>query len=136
MDILLLILRLLLVVALYAFLGAVLLTLWRDLRQATAHRETTRPGGRLVVLHTEEDDETLAVGATFPLQLVTSIGRSPSNTIPITAALRWMRYILSSPPKMRSTHRARVAINRFNAKTVMTQESPVNTPAPIGTMSV
>lgn len=81
MDVLLLALRLLLVVLLYAFLAAVLLMVWRDLRQATAGRDTARPGGQLVVLHTAE--ERLAVGTVFPLQPVTSVGRSPSNTIPL-----------------------------------------------------
>jgi len=84
MDILLLALRLLLVFLLYAFLATVLVMLWRDLRQATTSREVTRPSGRLVVLHTA--DETLAAGTAFPLQPVTSIGRSPTNTIPIPDA--------------------------------------------------
>jgi hypothetical protein len=81
MDILLLVLRILLAILLYAFLAAVLLMLWRDLRQTAAATETTRPGGRLVVLHAP--DETLDVGTAFPLQPVTSMGRSPVNTIPI-----------------------------------------------------
>lgn len=81
MDILLLALRFLLAILLYAFLAAVLLMLWRDLRQATTSREVARPGGRLILLHTE--DEALAEGTTFPLQPITSIGRSPSNTLPI-----------------------------------------------------
>jgi hypothetical protein len=79
MDVLLLALRLLLVIVLYTFLGAVLLILWRDLRQTVANRETEHPKGRLVVLHTE--NETLAVGTALSLQLVTSLGRSPNNTI-------------------------------------------------------
>jgi hypothetical protein len=81
MDVLLLILRILLAVLLYAFLAAVLLMLWRDLRQATVTGEVTRSTGRLVVLHTADD--TLAVGVAFPLQTVNSLGRSPANTIPI-----------------------------------------------------
>ncbi len=81
MDILLLVLRLLLAVLLYAFLAAVLAMLWRDLRQATTSHGAARPGGQLVVLHAA--DEKLAVGTAFPLQPVTSVGRSPSNTIPI-----------------------------------------------------
>jgi pSer/pThr/pTyr-binding forkhead associated (FHA) protein len=81
MDILLLALRILLAILLYAFLAAVLLMLWRDLREATADREPTRRDGHLIVLETV--DETLAAGKTFPLQSVTSIGRSPSNTIPV-----------------------------------------------------
>jgi len=79
MDILLLGLRLLLVIVLYTFLSAVMWILWRDLRQTVASREPDRPKGQLVVLHAE--DETLAVGAAFPLQLVTSLGRSSNNTI-------------------------------------------------------
>ena len=53
MDILLLILRLTLAGLLYAFLGAVLLMLWRDLRGEGAERSSMRPQGRLVVLEAE-----------------------------------------------------------------------------------
>jgi pSer/pThr/pTyr-binding forkhead associated (FHA) protein len=81
MDILLLILRFLLVVLLYGFLAAVLLMLWRDLRRATGGGGRTRPLGQVVIL--EAADEALAVGTAFPLQPVTSIGRSPVNTISI-----------------------------------------------------
>jgi hypothetical protein len=81
MDILLLVLRVLLAILLYAFLAAVMAMLWRDLRQATTSREIVRPGGRLVVLHATDD--ALAAGTAFPLQPVTSIGRSPANTVSI-----------------------------------------------------
>ena len=81
MDILLLILRLLLAVLLYAFLTTVLVMLWRDLRLAAASRETDRVRGQQVVLQTADDSP--AVGTVFPLQLVTSIGRSAANTISI-----------------------------------------------------
>lgn len=81
MDILLLALRVLMAILLYAFLATVLVMLWRDLRQATISREAARPGGQLVVLHAA--DEALAAGIAFPLQPVTSIGRSPTNTIPV-----------------------------------------------------
>jgi hypothetical protein len=81
MDVLLLVLRILLALLLYAFLAAILVMLWRDLRQAAAGREVTRPAGQLVVLHVADD--ALAVGVAFPLQPVTSIGRSPANTISI-----------------------------------------------------
>jgi pSer/pThr/pTyr-binding forkhead associated (FHA) protein len=82
MDILLLALRLLLALLLYAFLAAVLAMLWRDLRQTVASRQAARPGGQLVVLDTADD--ALAVGTTFRLQPVTSIGRSPANTVPVS----------------------------------------------------
>lgn len=94
MDILLLALRILLAVLLYAFLAAVLLMLWRDLRQATTGGETTRRSGQLVVLETE--DEALAEGTAFPLQPITSIGRSPSNTIPIPDTYASARHALLS----------------------------------------
>jgi hypothetical protein len=79
MDILLLALRVLLAILLYAFLAAVLLMLWRDLRQAAGDREVSRAGGQLVILHAEDD--SLATGTAFPLQPITSIGRSPNNTV-------------------------------------------------------
>ena len=82
MDVLLLVLRLLLAILLYAFLAAVLVMLWRDLRQATTTRELPRANGRLLVVGTSDDE--LAVGTLFPLQPVTSIGRAPTNSISIT----------------------------------------------------
>lgn len=81
MDIFLLVLRIILVGALYAFLGTVTLMLWRDLRRGSAEKETTCSEGHLVIIETKE--EAAAVGSTFPIQPVTSIGRSPSNTITI-----------------------------------------------------
>ncbi len=82
MDILLLILRVLLAILLYAFLTAILVMVWRDVRQATISRESIRPGGQLTVLQTT--DEAIEVGTTFALQLVTSIGRLSNNTITIS----------------------------------------------------
>ena len=79
MDILLLILRLLLAILLYAFLVTVLLMVWRDLRQATTTPKTSHRSGELVILQTT--DEALETGTAFPLQPITSIGRAPSNTI-------------------------------------------------------
>ncbi len=96
MDTLLLILRLLLAILLYTFLAAILLMLWRDLRQAATSREAARPGGKLVILQTDlqTEDEKLAVGATFPLQPITSIGRSPSNTVFLPDAYASARHTL------------------------------------------
>jgi pSer/pThr/pTyr-binding forkhead associated (FHA) protein len=82
MDILLLVLRVLLAISLYVFLAAVLIMVWRDLRQTTAGRETIRRSGQLIVLQTA--DEAIEVGTAFPLQVITSIGRSSSNTITIS----------------------------------------------------
>ena len=82
MDILLLVLRLLLAILLYAFLATVLLVVWRDLRQATTTPKTSHRSGELVILQTT--DEALETGTAFPLQPITSIGRAPSNTIIIS----------------------------------------------------
>jgi pSer/pThr/pTyr-binding forkhead associated (FHA) protein len=81
MDVLLLALRVLLAILLYTFLAVILYVLWQDLRQTLSKRQTTRPGGQLVVLFSP--DEALRVGTNFPLQPVTSIGRSPDNSVAI-----------------------------------------------------
>jgi pSer/pThr/pTyr-binding forkhead associated (FHA) protein len=84
MDVLLLILRVVLAGLLYAFLGTVLLMLWRDLRATSGQRSTTRSRGRLVVV--EAPSGELEAGRSekaFPLQPVMSVGRSPSNTVVI-----------------------------------------------------
>jgi hypothetical protein len=91
MDLLLLFLRLLLAATLYLFLGAVLLSLWRNLRPSNeVDRVEPRRYGRLVIIdvQTEEDatEETLKVGTVFPLQPITSLGRSPANTVIIPDA--------------------------------------------------
>ena len=86
MDWLLLLLRLLLAAALYLFLGAVLLLLWRNLRHPSeASGATPRQYGQLVVVgvppENEDGEGDLQIGATFPIQPVTSLGRSAINTI-------------------------------------------------------
>ncbi len=77
---LILTLRLGLLALLYVFLGAVVWTLWRDLR-ATARQATTpaRPLARLVVHDGGGSD--LRPGESFNLLPVTAIGRDLSNTI-------------------------------------------------------
>jgi len=86
MDLLLFFLRLLLAAALYLFLGAVLLFLWRDLRRSSETETVTpRRYGRLVIVgvDAEEAGSELKIGAIFSLQPVTSLGRSPVNTVSI-----------------------------------------------------
>jgi hypothetical protein len=100
-DLLLLILRAVTSVALLAFLGAVFWALWRDYRaSAESAQAITRQRGRLVVIQAgaglveaaEEDTAELSgtaealagaevIGASFPLLPLTSLGRSPVNTI-------------------------------------------------------
>lgn len=81
MDWVLLLLRVLLAALLYAFLGALLVVLWRDLRRAAGGRQVAPPKGRLVVVDAAETG--LEPGLAFPLQEVTPLGRTPANAIPL-----------------------------------------------------
>ncbi|MFN8531692.1 MAG: FHA domain-containing protein [Anaerolineae bacterium] len=65
------------------FLAMLFVILWRDVRGAAVAIEASRRTyGRLIVLQTV-DDEEIATGKAYPLLPLTSIGRSPTNTIPI-----------------------------------------------------
>ena len=79
MDVLLLVLRIALAALLYTFLGAVLVVLWRDLRQAAAAHGISRPAGQLIVLAAA--DEGPKVGTAFALLPVTPIGRAPTSVV-------------------------------------------------------
>jgi pSer/pThr/pTyr-binding forkhead associated (FHA) protein len=80
MEILLLALRILLALLLYAFLAAVVIMLWRDLRQQEGRADALKPKGRAVVVESS-DELLLPVGTVLALQPVTSIGRAAGNTI-------------------------------------------------------
>lgn len=79
MDLALLLLRVLLAFILYAFLGSLLALLWRDLRRTTLGAQRPHPQGRLVVI--EREAAGLEAGTAFPLQEVTSLGRTAANTV-------------------------------------------------------
>lgn len=78
-EILLLALRLLLALLLYAFLAALFLLLWRDLRRGAGRETVPREEMRLVVV--EAGERGPDPGTVFPLQEVNSLGRAPSSTI-------------------------------------------------------
>lgn len=79
-DVVLLALRLLVGALLLIFFGAVIAFLWQDLRLAREEIETrTRRRGRLVVVGVSESD--LAIGKSYPLLPLTSLGRAPTNTV-------------------------------------------------------
>ncbi len=78
-EILLLSLRLLLALLLYAFLSALLLLLWRDLRRSAGREVSPRQETHLVVMVSGENGPE--PGTIFPLREVTSLGRAPVNTI-------------------------------------------------------
>lgn len=77
-----LVVRILLALALYAFLGALVWMLWRDVCAAgQVGAARARPLGRLVILETSLPG--VALGAAFPLLPITSLGRAPTNTVPL-----------------------------------------------------
>ena len=82
MEVFLLVLRILLIGLLYAFLGLIVVLLWRDLRQAP-QRESASARARPAQLAMVETDEGAAPGALYPLKPFTSVGRAPGNTIEI-----------------------------------------------------
>src|ERR1041384_8320098 len=73
------VLRIILAILLYGFLGLMAWLLWQDVRAATRAAEGRgRRLGRLVVLETGLPG--LGPGAEFPLLAITSLGRAPTNT--------------------------------------------------------
>jgi hypothetical protein len=76
------IVRVVLALLLYAFLGLLGWLLWQDVRAAGRAAESRgRRLGRLVVM--ESGLTGLAAGAEFPLLAITSLGRAPTNTAPL-----------------------------------------------------
>lgn len=76
------VLRLMTSFVLMWFIGTIGYMIWRDFRQsAVLLQERTRRRGYMVVM--ESTVENLIIGQTFPLSTLTTLGRSPTNTIPI-----------------------------------------------------
>ena len=85
----LLALRLLAVAVLYAFLAAVVVVIWRDLRATGAKsdrmpmpEDSAAPGGRLRVLG--EEDAPSSAGEAFALAEHMTMGRAADNTITLS----------------------------------------------------
>jgi hypothetical protein len=74
----LLIVRVLLAVCLYAFLAAILVILWRDLRGAGSGPAAPAPAAHLLRLETTDGP-----GAAIPLGEINLLGRAGDNTIRI-----------------------------------------------------
>lgn len=82
-EIVLFILRLISSLLLLALLIALFIILWQEYRRtATTLEAQRRSYGNLVMLR-EIDGRYLKTGEQFPLLPITSLGRSPTNTIPI-----------------------------------------------------
>jgi len=80
-DVILLFLRAVIALSLYAFLGTMLYFLWQDLRAAQSSAPPTPEGGLGKLVVVEADDIPLEVGQVFPLELVTTFGRARSNSV-------------------------------------------------------
>lgn len=84
-ELILFILRLVSGALLLGILAVLFVTLWRDYHRAMV--ETTaqrRVYGKLVVVHENDDDESYSdTEISFPLLPLTSIGRAPTNTVPV-----------------------------------------------------
>lgn len=83
MDILIFLIRFLSTALLYAFLGALFLFLWRDIRQAGRRPQASATRERSAQLQVQQGDADFAAGAIIPLIAFTTIGRAESNTIAI-----------------------------------------------------
>jgi hypothetical protein len=83
LDTILFILRLISGLLLLGMMGAFFVVLWRDYSSAAAQTQVSRRiYGQLQGL-IEADDAFIPTGETFPLRPLTSIGRSPTNSIVI-----------------------------------------------------
>lgn len=80
LDIILLLIRITIALALYAFLALLFVYIARDLRAASMEQKLRqRTPGKLVI--TKSEGVPMQVGQILPLSPYTSIGRGPTNTI-------------------------------------------------------
>ena len=97
MEVALLILRIVLIILLYAFLGLIAILLWRDVRSASLREASSAAAVRPARLVIVEGVDGLEPGAVYSLKPYTSIGRAPVNTIELAdtycsaehALVRW-----------------------------------------------
>lgn len=67
---------------LLALLALLFVMLWRDYRSSVRQLESTRRSyGRLVELIALDDESAVSTGQAFPLLPLTSMGRTPTNTV-------------------------------------------------------
>jgi hypothetical protein len=82
LEIILFVLRILAAVLLLGFVAAVFVMMWRDYHAVIQEVDTrTRRRGQLVVIRA--DGTELEPGTSYPLLPLTSLGRAPTNTIPL-----------------------------------------------------
>ncbi len=82
-DLILFLLRLVSGLLLLALMGGIFYALWQDYRRAVAGTEANRRVyGQLIALQ-EVNSNYIVTGTSYPLLKLTSMGRSPTNTVPI-----------------------------------------------------
>jgi hypothetical protein len=82
-DFILLVLRVISGLLLIGILFALFILIWRDYRRASTKAESgKRIYGQLIAMR-EIDGQLLTTGEKYPLLPLTSLGRSPTNTIPV-----------------------------------------------------
>jgi hypothetical protein len=80
LETILFILRVVIALLLYAFLGALLWMVWRDFKATSARLDVSqRRLGQLVVVASEDAD--VPIGRAFPLYALTTLGRAPTNSV-------------------------------------------------------
>jgi hypothetical protein len=99
LEVVLLLVRIGIALALYAFLALILVYLIRDVRHASQEAMPGRVAhGRLIVVKAD-DIAGMEVGRECPLYPVTTLGRGPTNTVVL-------------PESFASTHHAQVVLRR------------------------
>jgi pSer/pThr/pTyr-binding forkhead associated (FHA) protein len=99
LDTLIFVLRIAATAILYLFMLGVVAVLWRDWRSVAQKAQRTReaqaqPLGHLIVVDSGETD--LPPGQSFPLGVLTGLGRAPTNTIVIDDAFASSTHALIS----------------------------------------
>lgn len=97
-ELVLILLRALIALALYGFLGTLLYTLWRGIQPTDEEALSSAATGRLIVA-AHDEEVPLARGREFPLRAVTTLGRAPTNTVVL-------------PDTFASTEHARLTLRR------------------------
>ena len=82
-EVILLILRVISGLLLIVFLGALYCILWRDQQRATTEIDMKRQSYGYLVQMREIDGHYHLTGEKYMLKPITSVGRSPTNTVPI-----------------------------------------------------
>jgi pSer/pThr/pTyr-binding forkhead associated (FHA) protein len=82
-DITLLVLRCISASILLAIVGVLFIVLWRDFRSATTRMQANRRTHGNLVSVQEVNGSYLITGTRYPLRPLTSLGRAPTNSVPV-----------------------------------------------------